>query len=226
MKKLILLSLLWIAGICLLPAQGLKFTEEPLNLNSFENPNNINPDDEIKTEKKFSFNGYYNITEIGFLAGSTNNINPAPFSFITINGWHITEKIATGIGIGAEFNAESYMPVVLDARYYLRDKSFSPFFFVQAGYSIGLDDEADEQIIYNHWHIWPDIEWGRPSNIKVKGGAIFNPGFGIRKLVNENLGYILTVGYRIQQLNYERDENSKLAVSYNRLVIKIAITFR
>ncbi|MFO7617210.1 MAG: hypothetical protein R6V75_08155, partial [Bacteroidales bacterium] len=43
-----------------------------------------------------AFTGYYNITDLGLLIGSPRSANPAPFSFMTINGWHFTKQFAAG----------------------------------------------------------------------------------------------------------------------------------
>ena len=174
----------------------------------------------------YAFTGYYNVTDIGFLVGATDNLNPAPFSLMMVNGWHITEKLGAGIGIGTEFYTESYMPVVLDIRYYLRKEKFSPYFFIQGGYNIGLDEYADEQIVYDHLHIWPGDIWEYPERVKVKGGFLLNPGIGIKNMFNETFGMIFNLSYRLQQLNYEYNENSQLKIDQNRLAIKIGIIFK
>ncbi len=174
--------------------------------------------------RQYTFKGYYNITEMGVLAGSNENEYNAPFSFLTVNGYHLTNKLALGVGVGVEFMAESYMPVMLDVRYYLRDKNFSPFVFVQGGYSFALDDDAEEKIRYDFYDIWPYPTSEYP--VKAKGGWVFNPGVGIRSMFSQNFGLLFSVGYRLQQFNYDSDENRELQVDYNRLSIKLGIIFR
>lgn len=86
-----------------------------------------------KDQNEYSHQGYYNSTNFGLLVGSSNNENKAPFSFMMINGYGITNQFAVGLGIGSEFMSESYLPVVLDARYYFRKQKFSPYVFIQEG---------------------------------------------------------------------------------------------
>lgn len=171
--------------------------------------------------------GYYNITEMGFLAGPISNNHPAPFSIMNINGYQFTPHIAAGVGVGIEFIQETYLPVTLDLRYYFRDHKFSPFIFVQGGYNIPLTNTSREEIYYDIMPLWSSYYPYYPSyNVNPKGGILINPGFGIKNMFNENLGFLFTVAYRYQRLNYNADEmHNKLDVDYNRLVIKFAFIF-
>jgi len=169
------------------------------------------------------FTGYFNITDMGLLIGSTQNQHPAPFSFMTINGWHLTEQVSAGVGVGVEFLSGSYLPLVLDARYYVRNTPFSPFFYLQGGYAIPLDDERGQSGIYY------DTYWPYPWNYEpfvAQGGWLLNPGFGIRHLFGENFGVNFSVGYRVQRLRYEAENGNRQLVDYNRLALKVGITFR
>jgi len=172
---------------------------------------------------EFTFKGYYNITEMGLLIGSPENTRPAPFSFMTINGYHLTEQLSAGLGIGVEFPSGSYMPVVLDTRYYIRNSSFSPFLQLYGGYALVLDDAGSNEVIYYN-SSYVDY-YGGDQKYKAKGGWLLNPGFGIRNMFGENFGVIFSVGYRLQRLYFKSDAR-KLMVDYNRLNIKVGITFR
>ena len=170
-----------------------------------------------------AFKGYYNITDIGLLIGSTSNRHPAPFAFMTTNGYHITEQFSAGLGIGVEFPSGTYMPMVLDARYYVRNTAFSPFFSLSAGYTLPLDDDGTGQSGYV-----TDVYWPYPNYTPyvAHGGWLVNPGFGIRHMFGENFGIIFGVGYRVQRLYYTAGDTRRLLVDYNRLSLKIGITFR
>jgi len=170
-----------------------------------------------------AFKGYFNITDMGLLVGSTQNRHPAPFSFMTTNGYHISEQLSLGLGIGVEFLAGSYMPIVLDARYYVRNTGFSPFFSLYGGYTLVLDDEGANGIGYT-----TDVYWPYPNYqpYQAKGGWLFNPGFGIRNMFGENFGIIFSVGYRVQRLYFTSGDQRRLTVDYNRLAVKIGIIFR
>ena len=188
----------------------------------------VGPDVE---EKGKVFMGYFNITDIGMLIGSPQNQNPAPFSFLTFNGVHLTEQFSAAIGIGLEFPSGSYMPMVLDARYYFRNTNFSPFIQFYGGYALALDDNYSQGY-------WYDTAYPSSSSSSMpfyyqeyepyvaRGGWLINPGFGIRSILGDNFGVIFSVGYRVQRLYYKAGEDRQRMVDYNRLAFKIGITFR
>lgn len=171
-----------------------------------------------------AFKGYFNITDMGLLIGSTQNRHPAPFSFMTTNGYHITEKASLGLGVGVEFLSGSYLPLVLDARYYVRNTGFSPFLSLYGGYSLPLDDEGANDYGYAvDAYYWPYQNY---EPYQAKGGWLLNPGFGIRNMFGENFGIIFSAGYRLQRLYFSDGDKRKLTVDYNRLSVKIGIIFR
>ena len=173
-----------------------------------------------------TFRGYFNITDIGVLIGSPQNSNPAPFSFLTFNGVHITEQFSTSLGIGVEFPSGSYMPIVLDTRYYIRNTSFSPFVQLYGGYALPLDDDGNQGYWYDaiSSSSMPYYEEYKP--LEAKGGWLLNPGFGIRHMAGKNFGVVFSVGYRVQRLYYKASDHRERMVDYNRLVMKIGISFR
>jgi hypothetical protein len=170
-----------------------------------------------------AFTGYFNITDMGLLVGSTQNRHPAPFTFMTTNGIHITEQLSLGLGIGVEFLSGSYMPIVLDTRYYIRNTAFSPFFSLMGGYALALDDDGANQMGYTYDSYWP---YPKIKPYTAQGGWLLNPGFGIRNMFGENFGIIFSAGYRIQRLYYESGDIRRLTVDYNRLSVKFGIIFR
>ncbi len=174
-------------------------------------------------KKGQAFTGYFNVTDMGLLIGSTQNSHPAPFSFMTTNGYHITDQLSLGLGVGVEFPSGSYMPIVLDARYYVRKTAFSPFFSFYGGYALALDGETSYQSGYTS-----DVYWPYPNyeSYKAKGGWLLNPGFGIRNMFGENFGIIFSVGYRVERLYFAAGDQRKLLIDYNRLSVKLGIIFR
>jgi hypothetical protein len=170
-----------------------------------------------------AFKGYFNITDMGVLIGSTQNRHPAPFAFMTTNGYHISEQASLGLGVGVEFPSGSYMPVVLDARYYIRNTAFSPFLYLYGGGLVALDDDGANQTGYVTDVYWPYYNY-QPYD--AKGGWLLNPGFGIRNMFGENFGILFSVGYRVQRLYYTAGDERKLQVDYNRLSVKVGIIFR
>lgn len=177
--------------------------------------------DEIK--KVLSFKRVYNTMDFGLLIGSSSNEQNAPFSFMNVTSYHLNQQFAVGLGFGTDFYKETYIPVVVDVRYYFRKSKFSPFAYFQAGYAISTESEIHQDLRYLFTRIWPDPE---PEIAKPKGGFLINPGIGIRNMFNDHFGVIFTVGYRYQKLNYESDPGHRLELEYNRLNIKFGIIFR
>lgn len=175
-------------------------------------------------EEPNTFTGYFNLTDIGVLIGSPANTRVAPFSLITVNGFHITEQISAGLGIGLEFPTGSYMPIVLDGRYYLRNESFSPYFSFYGGYALPLDDDG-----YYGWYGYDIISsWYDPgyNNLTARGGWLINPGFGFRHMFGPNFGVVFGIGYRFQRLYYTGEKDRQVITDFSRLSLKLGITFR
>ncbi len=181
---------------------------------------------EEKDLKVISHKGFYNSTNFGLLIGSTNNQNKAPFSFMMVNGYGFTDQLVLGFGIGSEFMNESYLPLVLDTRYYLRTQKLSPFVFVQGGYSFPMDKET------SNYHLSYDFLssiWSGYDLLQPNGGWLINPGLGIKAMFNDNLGMTFTIAYRFQRLTFDktRDEMDKvMEIEMNRLELKVGIFFK
>ncbi|MBT3242146.1 MAG: hypothetical protein HN352_03275 [Bacteroidetes bacterium] len=175
---------------------------------------------------KSGFDGYFNITDMGLMIGSTDNSRVAPFSFITTNGLHLTEQFSAGLGVGVEFPAGSYMPIVIDLRYYIRNTAFSPFLSIYGGYALPLDDDNGYYGGSTAWDTDGLDSYYEYTPYEAQGGFILNPGFGIRSLVGDDFGVIFSVGYRFQRLYYKADKDRQMIADYNRLTLKVGITFR
>jgi hypothetical protein len=170
--------------------------------------------------------GFYNNTDVGLLAGSSKNNLKAPFSFMSVTGYHITEQFAVGLGIGADFLEETYIPIVMDVRYYFRKSSFSPFAFIQGGYSIATGGVIDAPNYPVLWDFFPNWIWGYPPTAKSTGGFLINPGVGIRKMFSNNFGLTFSVSYRYQRFNYNVEDDGRLELDYNRMNFRIGIIFK
>ncbi len=177
-------------------------------------------------------NGYFNLTELGFLAGNFSNATRAPFSMININSWKFSNGMTTGIGVGVEFSNETYLPVVADIRYYLREKRPLPFVSFQAGYSFPLGGSyAQTMYAINDLRVSPMIYPGPiPTTandpLSAKGGFLLNPGIGIQAPLNENLSMTFSMGYRWMRYRYSRPDDYKLDIDFNRLSLKIGLLFK
>ena len=94
-------------------------------------------------------NGYFNLTEMGVLAGNSANYKKNPFTLMNISSWKFENGFSTGIGVGVEFFNETYLPVVADFRYFIRKSGAMPFVSLQGGYSIPLGGTYSQQVYYS-----------------------------------------------------------------------------
>jgi len=160
-KKTLLLTLVFFSSFSLLIAQTVTI-------------DGIKDETGKAIRQDYSFIGLYNTTTIGILSGSSQNRQAAPFSFQSLMMYSFNKHIALGAGLGVEFLEETYIPVVADIRYYLRGSRFSPFVFLQSGYSISSDKSANQYVINDHYDIWPG-PYPQPEDVTPLGGFIFNP---------------------------------------------------
>ncbi len=86
--------------------------------------------------------GFVNMTSIGFLAGSSNNEQAAPFSLLTVNGYRTPAGLFAGIGTGVEFLSTNYMPLFLDLRFDLFGEDVVPYLMGKGGYSLPLSSDT------------------------------------------------------------------------------------
>jgi hypothetical protein len=166
-------------------------------------------------------------TEIGLLAGNSDNNRSAPLSFTGSYNFPVIENFSAGAGIGLEFFNESYLPVFVSAEYKLRNTKSTPYFFVLAGYQVPLEDSRTSYYYdyYPSWSsIWPGPTY--PENYDPKGGILLNPGIGYMHLFSPDFGMSVAFGYRYHRLNYKGDEDYELYIDYNRLSIKLGIIFK
>jgi hypothetical protein len=212
-KHSFILTLMFLMSFSLLKAQ----TETILK-------DNAQNETALKVEHQVPV-GMFNVTSIGVLSGSSQNRQSAPFSFQSLMLYQFDENIAAGAGLGIDFLEETYLPLVADFRYYLRGTRFSPFIFAQAGYSIPTDESANQQIINNHYDIWPG-PYPQAEDVEPLGGLLMNPGFGIRHMFHSDFGLEISFSYRYQRLNYQYDNNTRLEINYTRLNIRVGILFQ
>lgn len=169
--------------------------------------------------------GLFNVTTIGVLSGSSQNRQVAPFSFQSLMLYQFDEHIVAGLGLGIDFLEETYLPLVIDFRYYLRGTRFSPFVYTQMGYSIPTEKSASQDIINDHYSIWPG-PYPQPEDVEPLGGFQLNPGFGIRHMFHSDFGLEISFSYRYQRLNYQYGSSTRLEMDYTRLNIRIGILFQ
>lgn len=171
-------------------------------------------------------------TEIGVLAGNSENSQPAPFSFTGSINFQVAQQFSAGIGVGAEFLKESYLPAFVNLEYRLPSNSYfySPYLFLVAGYEIPLEDSRRIYYDYYPYPQWSSI-WPGPGPtqnnepLEPKGGILVNPGIGYTQLFSSGFGISVAFGYRFHRLKYSGENDYELDIDYNRLSIKLGIIF-
>lgn len=143
--------------------------------------------DSLKTAIKKSNlkkKGFSHYTEIGALAATQNrpdNVTTAAFSFQTVNGHSFNNHLFTGFGIGIDLYAtETVIPLFASIRgNILNNAGFMPFYYLDGGYG---------------WNITSSSE-----NINYSGGLLFASGIGFKKAFNNESGFLISAGYRLQK---------------------------
>ncbi len=171
---------------------------------------------------------WFNLTELGVLAGNNDNSQPAPLVFGTSFNRRLTKNLSAGAGVGAEFLKETYLPVTANVIYKLRDSWFTPFAMLQAGYQVPIEDSRTVYYKVVPDYISSSIYWPGPypntqSEMKAKGGFLVNPSFGLMKQSRQGTGWSLSFGYRFHRLKYTASDDYRLDVDFNRLSVKLGI---
>jgi len=177
------------------------------------------------------YSRFFYRTEIGVLAGNSQNSQSAPLSFTGTVNYLITPQFSAGVGFGAEFLKESYLPAFLNAEYKLRNSWSSPYFFVKAGYQVALEDSRE--IYYDvdpYWYssssFWPGPQPAHNyGKLDPKGGILVNPGIGYSHLFSPGFGMSMGFGYQFHRLHFKGEKDYGLDIDYNRLTVKLGFIF-
>lgn len=171
-------------------------------------------------------------TEVGVLAGNSQNSQSAPVSLTGTVNYLVTPQFSAGAGFGAELLKESYLPAFINAEFKLRNSWSSPYFFVKAGYQVPLEDSRE--IYYDVVPMWSSsssIWWPGPQpvhnygKLDPKGGILINPGIGYSHLFSPGFGMSLGFGYQFHRLHYKGENDYGLDIDYNRLTVKLGFIF-
>lgn len=166
-------------------------------------------------------------TELGVLAGNSENSQSAPFSITASANYRLNTKMSVGLGLGVEFFNESYTPVFANFEYKLRESSSTPYLFLKAGYQVPM--EESNAIYYDVYPIWSSFapwpgEYGQ-DGMDTRGGVLINPGVGYQQMFSHNFGMNFAVGYQFHRLTYKGENDYSLDIDYNRLTVKLGIIF-
>lgn len=154
--------------------------------------------------------GFANMTTIGFLAGSSDNSQVAPFSLQTVNGYRLPYGLYTGIGTGIEFFSTSYLPLFFDIRYDLFGADVVPYVLARAGYGFPLtSDRTEYDITYTY-----------------AGGPLFGTGVGLKIRTRNHFAWDVELLYRHQETSYKEiydwnNQEYEYTDLFNRIEIRL-----
>lgn len=169
--------------------------------------------------------GFFFDTSMGALIGNSSNAQEAPFSFMTSMNVRLVSNVYLGVGAGAEFLQETYMPAFGQLQIRFRDSKFTPFINLQAGYQLPLEDAKTYAPMYysSSSFIWP---YPQPTHkLEAEGGYLINPSLGFQRFTSTNFGWFFSFGYRYHELNYKGDSGYSLETNLSRLSLKIGFIF-
>ncbi len=172
--------------------------------------------------------GVFFRTELGVLAGNSQNSQPTPFSFTGSLNLVLVPRLSFGAGFGAEFLKETYLPAFLNLEYKFRPTWSSPYLFVKGGYLVPLEDSRE---IYGD--VWPAYSsiWPGPGpvhsfgKLNPEGGILINPGIGYSHLFSPGFGMSVGFGYQFHRLQFTGEKDYQLDIDYNRLTVKLGFIF-
>ena len=179
----------------------------------------------FKNEERRS-QGYFFDTSMGVLVGNSGSSQSAPFSFMSSLNVKLIKNVYLGLGVGAEFLQESYMPAFGQIQWRFRDHTkTTPFINLQGGYQVALEDATRNQLVYyDYSSSYSPYPQGN-SKLNAEGGYLINPSFGFQRYTSDNFGWFFSFGYRYHQLNYSGDNDYKLETNFSRLSLKIGFIF-
>ena len=167
-------------------------------------------------------------TEGGVLIGNSGNTKKAPGFFRSSLNYVLYKNFSAGLGVGAEFLDESYLPVTANAFYqFKKNKTVFPFIRFTAGYQVALENT----IRINYSVYYPSLisdyapTYSSLSKLKTQGGILFEPSAGVILYTKADWGFVLSAGYRHQKLKYTGDNDYAFFSEYNRLLLGFGIIF-
>ncbi|KAA6303558.1 MAG: hypothetical protein EZS26_000109 [Candidatus Ordinivivax streblomastigis] len=126
--------------------------------------------------------GYKGIIDLGYSAGVGNyGIDRVNWNFI--NGVQINPHFAVGLGFGLRYFCSNgsdvlFIPIFADFRVNFTDNDVSPYFALDAGYSLGKE-----------------------------GGPLLSPAFGMSIKGPGKSAFLFGIGYEVQKVSYRHYTN-------------------
>lgn len=172
---------------------------------------------------------FFIFSELGVLPGNPDNINKRPLTFHISVNYLFSGKLSGGVGVGVEFYKETYLPITINGLYKFFATRVTPFTELQAGYQIPIEGSRTKVvhlISAQGRNLWPHTTVPHDTELKAKGGFLFNPSLGVIWQNNSNMSFAFSAGYRFHRLRYNNKEKEyNLNIDYNRLSLKIGLIF-
>ena len=197
--------------LCVKTSDGSEWVFEKTNVQTVESIDSRESTTLAFGNKK----GYYNVTDVGLLMGNDGLYSTVAVSAQTVSGYMFNQHWSMGLGLGIESFNVPLAPIFLEGRYYPFKSRFSPFFALQSGYGIPLENYI-----------------GNDRKRVNRGGFMLNQLIGIKHQVTRNIGMVLSGGYRYQQSisnqNYwwfTDGDTGLIRTHYNRFVFRLGFIF-
>jgi hypothetical protein len=183
--------------------------------------------DTLIVPTSYKYSGFYSGIQLTLLKGTMDDTPLPHMSLLFTSGYQFKCGLNVGAGIGIDLLEEPYMPIVLDLKYVIRDSRVSPYFYINGGYVLALQDpDYDEYYYYDYsssYYGYYDRE------ITAHGGYTINPGMGFKfNLTNKN-AILLNFGYRYmavsQTYNDWNGQEIDRTLKFNRLVLGLSFQF-
>ncbi|GET29885.1 hypothetical protein SD074_20870 [Prolixibacter sp. SD074] len=173
--------------------------------------------------------GYFGTVQAGILLGNRSEKNDAPFSFSILQGYRLNAWFAPGFETGIDFFDDGVMPLHATASFFFSTGQFTPILSVKGGWSIPLAREKAVNTYYSDFYYNNSYYGG--LKLETKGGTSLNPEFSIMRMMNNDVGWIFSCGYRFQRLTYQQGEKGdtnyyKKERDINRLSLRVGLLFR
>ena len=152
--------------------------------------------------------GWTSTTTFGFLAGSVNNEQVAPFSLLASAGYQNRHGIYTGLSTGMEFLKVNHMPVVADIHYDLLGTEVVLQLLARGGYYLPL-------------HRKESLDYG---TYQYSGGWGGSCGIGLKFKGGHSYAWYLNLLYRYMRNSYsERYDHHLSAYEYTDIYRRMEI---
>lgn len=175
----------------------------------------LNYGGKIALPYNFKEKGIYYTAKATFIVGNDGDRAHARNGFgLSLSGGYRFNRLL-GVGLGTGFDqfiwdsGEELIPIFAEVNGFLSSKHTTPFYNLQAGYSIALQDE-------------------RYLQVDSDGGWMLYPSIGIR-FGQQNVKYTIDMGYKFQKARYSYQDVwtsttiSDQTLTYKRLSLRFGV---